>query len=103
MESPLPEEFLALRREYLREALEKAAEVERLARGLEVPGEGGEDLRRALRQHAHRLRGSGGLYGFDAISAAAGALEDALAGGAAGQRVVELAAALAAAIRAARA
>lgn len=93
----LPPEFLELRRQYLVEAQVRGAEVERTAARL-----GGGDeaaVRDQLREAAHRLRGSGGLYGFEAISQAAAALEEALKAAADPAEVRRLAGGLAQAIR----
>jgi len=66
-------EFQSLRREYLVNALERCASLEaesaRLRSGEAV------DLK-ALRQEVHKLRGSGGFYGFTALSSAAAQAED---------------------------
>jgi chemotaxis protein histidine kinase CheA len=66
-------EFQALRREYVEGALGRchylAGEAERLLVGDPV------DIV-LLRHEVHRLRGSGGFYGFAAISEAAAATED---------------------------
>lgn len=68
-------EFAALRAEYLQSARERAGRlreaVAALRRGEPV------DLGQ-LRQEVHKLRGSGGFYGFKALSDAAAAAEDAL-------------------------
>lgn len=79
-----------LRTRFVQEATVELAEVERLA------SSGAEPAR--LRKLVHDLRGSGGSYGFPAITTAAAALEAALPGAA-----PELVAALAGAIRAAAA
>jgi HPt (histidine-containing phosphotransfer) domain-containing protein len=63
----------ALRRDFLVEAEQERRELERLLGSAPA----GDDARRA-RKLAHDLRGSGGSYGFPGVSAAAGALEDAL-------------------------
>lgn len=69
------QEFQNLRREYLTNALERCdyleSESARLRSGEAV------DLK-ALRQEVHKFRGSGGFYGFAALSAAAGQAEDTL-------------------------
>lgn len=65
----------ALRRTYLAEA---AADCAELARLVAAPCPTDEGWRRA-RKLAHDLRGSGGSYGFPEVSAAAAALEGALA------------------------
>lgn len=66
-------EFQALRREYLQGAAERAdhlqEQVTALRQGLPV------DLKQ-LRQEIHKLRGSGGFYGFRALSDAAAKAED---------------------------
>lgn len=69
------EEFEALRREYIQSAREKCRDLEEAAASLRR----GEpvDLQ-ALRQLVHKLRGSGGFYGFQALSCAAGTAEDQL-------------------------
>jgi HPt (histidine-containing phosphotransfer) domain-containing protein len=68
-------EFQALRREYLQGAVGRMAhlqaEADSLRQGLPV------DLR-ALRQEVHKLRGSGGFYGFHDLSAAAAEAEETL-------------------------
>ncbi len=68
-------EFQALRREYLSGALERCGHLEQEAGRLR----GGEpvDLK-ALRQEIHKFRGSGGFYGFAALSQASGQAEDQL-------------------------
>jgi len=69
------EEFQALRREYIQGALERCshlrAEAVRLRAGEDV------DLK-PLRQEIHKFRGSGGFYGFGALSTASGTAEDQL-------------------------
>ncbi len=68
-------EFQALRREYLQGALERCSHLQSEADRLRAGA--GVDLR-PLRQEIHKLRGSGGFYGFAALSTAAGAAEDQL-------------------------
>ncbi|BAD41382.1 conserved hypothetical protein [Symbiobacterium thermophilum IAM 14863] len=68
-------EFAALREEYLQGARERAG---RLREAVAALREGGPVDLRQLRQEVHKLRGSGGFYGFRALSAAAAAAEDAL-------------------------
>ncbi|MBX3469743.1 MAG: Hpt domain-containing protein [Planctomycetes bacterium] len=93
----------ALRAAFLVEAAAEARELERLvAAGLPAG-----DVARRCRKLAHDLRGSGGSYGFPAVSAAAAALDDALArsaveGGGAGDGLALLAQGLRAAVDAAR-
>jgi HPt (histidine-containing phosphotransfer) domain-containing protein len=55
------------------------------------------DIERA----AHRIRGSGGMFGFDAISAAASAIEVAVADPVTGAQLIELIDCLDAAVQAA--
>lgn len=66
-------EFQALRREYLQGAVDRVAplraEAALLRQGALV------DLR-PLRQEIHKLRGSGGFYGFQELSDAAAKAED---------------------------
>lgn len=70
-------DFLALRREYIEGAWERA----RVLRETMARAAAGEaiDLRQ-LRQEVHKLRGSGGFYGFKTITIAAGEAEDYLLG-----------------------
>ncbi|MCO5169859.1 MAG: Hpt domain-containing protein [Planctomycetes bacterium] len=89
----------ALRREFLAEARSEAEELERLvARGAPAG-----DAAPRCRKLAHDLRGSGGSYGFPAVSAAAAALEEGLASGGGAADLPALARALRAAVEAARA
>lgn len=69
------EEFEALRREYIQSAQQRSEVLEKAAASLRK----GEtvDLKE-LRQGVHKLRGSGGFYGFAQLSAAAGEAEDQL-------------------------
>lgn len=68
-------EFQALRREYLQGAVERTEHIreqaDQLRQGAPV------DLKQ-LRQEIHKLRGSGGFYGFQELSEAAGKAEDTL-------------------------
>ncbi len=66
-------EFQALRREYLQGALERRAHLYEHAVRLR---EGGEVDLVQLRQEIHKLRGSGGFYGFHELSRASGVAED---------------------------
>lgn len=68
-------EFQALRREYITGAMERCAHLEEAAALLQHRGE--IDLK-SLRQEIHKFRGSGGFYGFTALSGAAAAAEDQL-------------------------
>lgn len=88
----------ALRRAFLVEADLERRELERLLGSSPA----GDDARRA-RKLAHDLRGSGGSYGFPEVSAAAGALEDALNAGAPGADLTPLVRALDEALSAASA
>lgn len=67
--------FDALRREYLQGAAERAALLQRQAEQLRTGAP--VDLK-AIRQEVHKLRGSGGFYGFKALSEAAARAEDTL-------------------------
>lgn len=107
MNEEMKRQMAALRAEYLESARAVVehleAEAERLGAGrlthAEVAG---------LRQRVHKVRGSGGFYGFPEISAAAANLEDSLIlflqdeQPYDGSRFGELARALAGAIRLAR-
>lgn len=66
-------EFQALRREYAAGAKERSARLHMAAAALRQ-GEAVELTQ--LRQEIHKLRGSGGFYGFARLSAAAGKAED---------------------------
>jgi len=68
-------EFEALRREYIRSALQRSRILKEAASALRR-GEA-VDLN-ALRQEIHKFRGSGGFYGFPRLSEAAGNAEDQL-------------------------
>lgn len=70
----------ALRAAFLVEAAGEVRELERLV----AAGPPAGDVARRCRKLAHDLRGSGGSYGFPAVSAAAAALDDALARSSAG-------------------
>lgn len=68
-------EFQALRREYLQGALQRTAQM----RADAVRLRSGEPVDLAvLRQEIHKFRGSGGFYGFGALSATSGVAEDQL-------------------------
>lgn len=67
------QELEELRREFLAEAQEKVAEMQSRLDG----GSGGRDLERVT-YLAHQLKGSGGSYGFQAISTDAAELEKAI-------------------------
>lgn len=66
-------EFQALRREYLQGAAERADHLQEQVTALR---QGDEVDLRQLRQEIHKLRGSGGFYGFRALSDAAAKAED---------------------------
>jgi chemotaxis protein histidine kinase CheA len=68
--------FAALRQEYLANAEQRLADLERLGTLAATDA----DARVQLRRLAHNLRGSGGFYGFHQISAAATSLEELLLG-----------------------
>jgi len=68
-------EYEALRREYLEGVIARAGV---LRAGMEALREGRPVDLRALRQEVHKLRGSGGFYGYRSLSEAAGRAEDAL-------------------------
>jgi HPt (histidine-containing phosphotransfer) domain-containing protein len=85
----LGDEFAELQKEFLDTTRARVHELVRLlaVAGGETPsGTDGETFRRI----AHSVRGSGGSYGFDAISAVAGELEKAYLGGEATSRLAEL-------------
>lgn len=65
--------FRPLRREYLEGARARLGELPALAA---AAAEGDAAALADLRRLAHQLRGSGGFYGFHAITAAAAALEE---------------------------
>lgn len=67
-------EYLALRREYLQNA---AVYAKHLRQRVQQLREGGADLDQ-LRKEVHKLRGSGGFFGFRGISEAAAQAEDAI-------------------------
>jgi len=68
-------EFAALREEYLQGVVERSG---RLREAVAALRQGGPVDLRQLRQEVHKLRGSGGFYGFKELSAAAARAEDAL-------------------------
>lgn len=75
MNEAFQRQMAALRAEYLQSARAQVAYLEDVA-GRLTAGRLSDAEVAALRQQVHRLRGSGGFYGFAAISAAAAALED---------------------------
>lgn len=64
--------FQTLRGEYLQHIRRRLAELD----ALEAALAGDADALAAVRRLAHQLRGSGGFYGFPAITAAAARLEE---------------------------
>jgi len=89
----LGDEFAELRREFLDTTRDRVRELIRLleeSAGRTPSGSDGD----AFRRIAHSVRGSGGSYGFDEISAAAGKLEKAYLAGDATARLAELVAGL---------
>ncbi|MFZ5814379.1 MAG: Hpt domain-containing protein [Bacillota bacterium] len=66
-------EFQALRREYLQGAIQR---VELLMEQAEALRQGASVDLKPLRQEIHKLRGSGGFYGFHELSNAAARAED---------------------------
>lgn len=69
--------FAPLRREYLAGARERVAELQRWVVALQPAGAPPDPgVLGAIRQAAHQIRGSGGFYGFGAISAAAAVVEE---------------------------
>ena len=66
------EEFAALRRDYLRDAPERLAE---LRKDLAAFRAGEQDALESLRQRFHRLAGSGGSYGFPGVTEIAREME----------------------------
>jgi len=73
------ERLLALKRRFAEGAAEDVREVRALLAGGAAAPDG--DPARRLRKLVHDLRGSGGAYGFPAITAAAAAIEDELLAG----------------------
>jgi len=69
------QEYEALRREYLQGVVERA---EQLRAGVQALRQGRPVDLKALRQEVHKLRGSGGFYGYRSLSEAAGRAEDRL-------------------------
>ena len=70
MSQSLDPSLMALHRGFLTDALAAVRELEALLRS-------GGEREESIRTHAHRLRGTGGAYGYGALSEAAGALEEA--------------------------
>jgi HPt (histidine-containing phosphotransfer) domain-containing protein len=68
-------EFQALRREYIAGAMDRCAHLQEETGKLKAGGD--VDLK-SLRQEIHKFRGSGGFYGFSALSGAAARAEDQL-------------------------
>lgn len=66
-------EYLALRREYLRNA---AVHAEHLRKRIQEMRAGAATDLPQLRQEVHKLRGSGGFFGFRELSEAAARAED---------------------------
>jgi len=66
-------EYLALRREYLQNA---AVHAKHLRKRLQELREGAAVDLLQLRKEVHKLRGSGGFFGFRALSEAAARAED---------------------------
>lgn len=69
------QEFQSLRREYIDGAQQRCRFLQEAAAQLR---QGDQIDLKALRQEIHKLRGSGGFYGFPQLSAASGAAEDQL-------------------------
>jgi HPt (histidine-containing phosphotransfer) domain-containing protein len=87
--SELGDEFAELQKEFLDTTEARVKELVRLlgeAAGDVPAGNNGDEFRRI----AHSVRGSGGSYGFDAISSVAGDLEKAYLGGEAAPTLAEL-------------
>ena len=85
----LGDEFAELQKEFLDTTRDRVATLVRLlaeAAGQAPAGEHGDEFRRI----AHSVRGSGGSYGFDAISAVAGELETAYLEGVTVARLADL-------------
>lgn len=68
-------DFAALREEYLQGVVERSG---RLREAVAALRQGSPVDLKQLRQEVHKLRGSGGFYGFKGLSAAAARAEDAL-------------------------
>lgn len=85
----LGDEFAELQKEFLDTTRDRVATLVRLlaeAAGQTPAGEHGDEFRRI----AHSVRGSGGSYGFEAISAVAGELEKAYIEGVTAARLADL-------------
>lgn len=76
MDEVLQEEFLRLRREYVEEA---PSRLDQLRTALAAIRAGDPDAPTALKSQLHQLAGSGGSYGFPAISDASRHAEEWLA------------------------
>lgn len=87
---------------YLEDALEEVNELGRILAG-NGAGDAPENVDGRARRIAHDLRGTGGSYGFDAVSERAGVLEDAMLDGEHGDRLQSLARDLRASVREAHA
>ena len=72
---PFEAELAALKAEY---AASLPGKVDQLAELVESVATGNPAALAELRTRAHRLRGTAGSYGFDAIGRAAGLLEEAV-------------------------
>lgn len=93
----LGDEFAALQKEFLDTTRDRVAKLVCLleeAAGETPAGEHGDEFRRI----AHSVRGSGGSYGFAAISAVAGELEKAYLDGETTRRLADLVEGLEAAV-----
>lgn len=85
----LGDEFAQLQKEFLEVTHARVKELRRLreeATGGTPAGADGDEFRRLV----HSVRGSGGSYGFDSISAAAGQLEKAYLNGDAAALLAQL-------------
>jgi chemotaxis protein histidine kinase CheA len=74
MTDPLAEVLRTLRRDYLRDAPQRVAELREQLAAVERGDAAALDT---LRRSLHRLAGSGGSYGFDVVSSSARAGEHA--------------------------
>lgn len=71
----MDQEFEELRKEFLREASDKIAEIRKLCNSGFPDDE--EDQKRVM-NIAHQLKGAGGSYGYDEISSEAARMEESL-------------------------
>jgi HPt (histidine-containing phosphotransfer) domain-containing protein len=71
MADPLEE----LTERFKAEALERVGQIQQLLDGLAAAGDPAESCE-AIREHAHKLKGAAGVFGFDEFKLRAGELEE---------------------------